>query len=184
MPIVPKPLPSASYLAEALRLDAENGHLYWREDRPSAHFATTLAYLSWISRCPGKRADQRSTKNYRRVRLKRVFFAAHRIIFKMVHGFDPIPCVDHIDHNPSNNRPENLRACSQSENMRNRIKTRSRRSGSRRHSVQTRELPVGVYILPNGKYRAQRRINDRAVHLGTFSDVDSAKAAFEQSEAR
>lgn len=46
----------------------------------------------------------------------------HRLICEAFHGTCPPdrPEVDHLDRNPSNNKPENLRWCTRSENMRNR----------------------------------------------------------------
>jgi hypothetical protein len=43
-----------------------------------------------------------------------------RIVYRMAHGpFDESLYVDHIDGDPSNNSPSNLRTCTAQENMRN-----------------------------------------------------------------
>lgn len=59
---------------------------------------------------------------YRYVCVKRKLHAVHRLICEAFHGAcPPGKCqVDHINRGPSNNRPENLRWVSQSENNRNR----------------------------------------------------------------
>ena len=49
----------------------------------------------------------------------------HRIILNPPEGFD----VDHISHNSLDNRKENLRICSRTENQRNRIIGKNNTSG-------------------------------------------------------
>lgn len=119
----PKPLPDLKFLNECFRLDEQAGQLFWRE-RPRHHFTTERCYVQYNYTFPGRRADGKCTLNYRRVRIcidgRQVFFAAHRIIWKMVNGRDPVPTVDHIDRDPSNNTPKNLREATFSMQMRNR----------------------------------------------------------------
>jgi hypothetical protein len=44
----------------------------------------------------------------------------HRLVFSLFHNIDiSEKIIDHIDHNPSNNRLDNLRICSKRENMMN-----------------------------------------------------------------
>ena len=74
----------------------------------------------------------------------RCTYLIHRIIAVMVHGeIGEDEDVDHIDRNKSNNRIENLRVVSKSENMRNKDIREDNNSGI-----------VGVSLEGNG-YRAQ-----------------------------
>lgn len=61
-------------------------------------------------------------KGYRRVGIARKCLLVHRLICEAFHGACPSDkCqVDHLDRDPSNNRPENLRWVTPSENSRNR----------------------------------------------------------------
>lgn len=64
----------------------------------------------------------RMDDGYMRIRWKYEDFRVHRLICEAFHGTCPPDKteVDHIDRNPANNKPENLRWCSRSENSRNR----------------------------------------------------------------
>ncbi|VVP97575.1 HNH endonuclease [Pseudomonas fluorescens] len=58
-----------------------------------------------------------------------------RIVYRMAHGpFDESLYVDHIDGDPSNNHPSNLRTCTAQENMRN----------AKRRDTKTDALPKGI----------------------------------------
>lgn len=116
-------LPSLEVLQHLFTLDYETGALFWN-DRHESEFAHRAGYGRWVRDCKGKRADKPKSQGYSRVRLvldgKRQIFSTHRIVFKMAHGFDPLPEVDHIDRDRMNNRPSNLRAVDRSTNCRNR----------------------------------------------------------------
>lgn len=54
-------------------------------------------------------------------------------------------------------------------------------NGARRHRTTTegRDLPVGVYVDRNGKYRAQISIHRKIKYLGTFETPAAARAAID-----
>lgn len=56
-------------------------------------------------------------------------YLAHRVIWKIIHGRDPIGEVDHVNGCRDDNRPENLRECSSSQNNQNRRMSRRNKSG-------------------------------------------------------
>jgi hypothetical protein len=76
--------------------------------------------------------------------------------------------VDHINHNTLDNRKENLRNVTQSQNIRNCIPRKSA-SGFR-----------GVSII-NNKFRAQIRVNLKMVYLGLFINPKDAANAYEKA---
>lgn len=91
--------------------------------------------------------------------------ALHRLIMRSVHGDFTRPLVDHIDNNPSNNRRNNLRLATYTQNNRNRIPI----GASKYLGVQ--------YIHENKKWKAVISINKYPVHLGCFDcELDAALA--------
>lgn len=76
---------------------------------------------------------------YWRVTHRGSSYRIHRIIWALVNGRDPGELVvDHRDGDPLNNSPDNLRACTQSQNLQN------KRSPGRCGSSVTVGLPKGV----------------------------------------
>lgn len=94
-------------------------------------------------------------------------FLVHRVIWTMVNG--PIPqgmVIDHIDHNPSNNRIENLRLVSSEINARNLPLKKNNTSGV-----------TGVYWRQDKrKWCAEIWVHYTKTFLGYFDDLEQAKA--------
>jgi hypothetical protein len=81
----------------------------------------------------------------------------------MHYGFLP-KYIDHIDGNPLNNRIENLRPCTASENLCNAKTRKNNVSGTKGVS----------WFKPKQKWRARVSFNKKEYHIGYF---DSQKAA-------
>ncbi len=96
-----------------------------------------------------------------------------RIVFCMMRGYWPIDQIDHINGNSLDDRPNNLREATATQNAWNH-KTRAKRS----------LLPMGVRQDVRGKYVARIRVNHRAITLGTFLDVAQAEAAYRVARAQ
>lgn len=90
-------------------------------------------------------------------RLQRV----HRLVFLYHHGYMPIQ-VDHIDGNRMNNKIENLRAATSSQNNQNRKATSS--SG----------IKGVVWHKQSKKWIASICVNRKSVHLGSFISIEEA----------
>lgn len=106
-----------------------------------------------------------TTDGYIRVNIQGKRYKAHRIIWEMFNGKIPESMViDHIDGNKANNMIENLRLATQSQNQANKVGTGS--------------WPKGVKVCANGKFQARVRQHGKTYHLGTFSTVEEASAAY------
>ena len=75
--------------------------------------------------------------------------------------------VDHVDMNGLNNQRNNLRACTRSENQRNRAIDRNNTSGFKGVSWDKKR----------GKWRAYIRLNGKEMFLGRFAEAAAAYAA-------
>ena len=97
----------------------------------------------------GKRAG-RVNHAYRAVSVKGKEYMEHRVIFMFHHGYFPEE-VDHIDGNKSNNRIENLRECTDSENSQNRGLSVLNNSGTKGVSFDKETNKWRSTIKINGK---------------------------------
>lgn len=110
-------------------------------------------------------------------------YLVHRIIYFMVTGEDPGELrVDHINGDPTDNRPENLRLATVAENSRHKVAlATNNKSGFRNVSWNNRWNRWQVSLEVNGK-RVQRKFIDkddaikcaaelRAKHYGSFAGV-------------
>lgn len=151
-----RPMPKAKYLRAVFTYCPESGCLYWnwREDVPN----------KVNGRFAGKEAGSLD-RGYLTVRLNGVLYFVHRIIYVILHG-DCLTIEDEIDHKDLcgvNNRPNNLRKSTRSNNCANRELQSNNTSGSK-----------SIDILPNRKYRA--RIC--STHIGVFDTLEEATKAY------
>jgi len=94
----------------------------------------------------------------------------HRVILARMLGRELVAGeqVDHIDRNPLNNRRENLRLATGSENMHNQAKRVNNTSGFK-----------GVCFHKGArKWLAGIKVNYKQIHLGYFDTAEAAAAAY------
>lgn len=102
---------------------------------------------------------------HRRIRIRNIRYAAHRLAWMWVYGEFPNGNLDHINGNPDDNRIENLRIASVAENSRNAKTPFTNTSGVK-----------GVY-WHKGKKRwyASCRVNGKKIFIGTFKEIKEAE---------
>ena len=97
----------------------------------------------------------------------------HRTIMSRILGRDLVKGekVDHVNGDPLDNRRENLRLATSLQNNRNVGKRSDNKSGFK-----------GVYwYKAASKWRAQIRVNKRAIHLGQYDTPEEAYEAYCQA---
>lgn len=88
----------------------------------------------------------------------------HRMILRAPKG----KVVDHVNHNKLDNRRSNIRICTGKENSRNCKKRTPTKSGLK-----------GVYDNRHGKWASAIRVNDKLLHLGTFTIKEDAARTYD-----
>lgn len=112
--------------------------------------------LYWIA--SGKKAgwtEKRHNRFYVRIAYKKKRYYGHRITFMLLKGEAP-KIIDHINGNGLDNRIENLREASHTENILNSSK---RKNTSSKHK--------GV-VLTKGRWVARITVKRKQINLGTF----------------
>lgn len=135
----------------------KEGLLYWKVSPPACKIKA-----GDLAGCLGNRG-------YVKVTLNGVEYMAHRIIYEL--HFSLIPesyQIDHIDGNKSNNKIENLRLASRTQNSYNRGKNKNNSSGYK-----------GVHFCKRDKrYKAQIALGSKRKQLGSFKSAEEAYEAY------
>jgi hypothetical protein len=151
-----KPLPPLKRVRELLSYDEGSGVLAWREGRGGRRTGTTAGTVH--------------PSGYIQVKLDGVFYLGHRLAWLLAHGQDPgEKQVDHINGQPTDNSIVNLRLAT---NQQNSFNQKPRRSRSQRK---------GVWLQPNGRWRACIQVGERRIHLGYHDTRDDAHCAYTQA---
>lgn len=92
-------------------------------------------------------------------------YRAHRVIYSLLNPKVNMEglVVDHIDRNPSNNRIENLRLCSETENHYNRWRKGTKLKGTTRSG---------------NRWLAQIQVSGKKLHIGRFDTQEEAHQAY------
>lgn len=151
---------TAEYLRSILFYDSDTGDFHWRK-----------AFKNRI----GKKAGWVDRNGYVHIRIsRRKLYLAHRLAWLYVHGRWPRDGLDHKNGIPGDNRIDNLRECTQSQNNYNTRVVNARTS-----------IRKGVCYDPRRrKYRAYIRIDKKWTQLGRFDSVEEAIAARLEAEDR
>lgn len=105
---------------------------------------------------------------YRYIRIDGPLYYEHRLVFLYLTGSFPEKHVDHINHNPSDNRLCNLRNVDRPQNMWNKKVREDSATGIK-----------GVYFdRRRNKYCADHISNKVRVRLGRFSTAKEARDAY------
>lgn len=139
-----------------------NGHDFiWKVEKSSR------IKIGDIAGCTNRRG-------YRLIKIDRKLYLAHRLVWLYVHGEFPPQFIDHINGDPSDNRIENLRSASASQNQRNKGMQQNNTSGV-----------TGVgWDAPNNKWRVGIRAEGKDKTVGRFHLLSDAIAARKDAEIK
>ena len=145
------------YLKQLFRYDDETGNLIWQITKSATAFV-------------GSMAGSINAKGHINLQIDKKMYAAHQVVFMLHHGF--IPCeIDHINGVKTDNRIENLRVCTSSQNKGNIGLLKSNCSGYRGVSLNKR----------SGMYHAQIKINGKQTYLGRFATPKDAAIVYNKA---
>jgi hypothetical protein len=136
------------YLEKILRY--EDGKLFWKEPK--------------LGRNLNKEAGCILNNGYKVIGINGKNYLNHRVIFMMHHGFFP-KLIDHIDRNTLNNKIENLRQATKSQNGFNTKIHIDNKAGHKNIN----------FVSRINKYQVQLMVNGKKMHFGTYFDIDVAK---------
>lgn len=166
------------YLKECFEYNFETGELIWKK-RPLSHFKTARGCAIFNGQNSGKVAGNKVVLNGKLY--KSVFISSpssgkrmlqHRVIWCILNGKNPCGVIDHINGNGSDNRIENLRDVTMSGNHKNKMLTKSSKTGK-----------MGVsYMKSKGKWRARICSDGKEFHIGLFENIEDAIYAREKAE--
>lgn len=114
---------------------------------------------------PGDRAGAISGTGYIYIEVDYVSYRSSRLAWLFITGELP-ETIDHKDRNRANDKFDNLRAATRSENARNASRRKDNTTGYK-----------GVSFIPSG-YKAYIMINGKQKHLGVFKTAPEAHQAY------
>jgi hypothetical protein len=129
--------------------DKETGNLIWKIQNQGARKGSIAGAL---------RPDGRY-----QIAINNKLYLTHRLVFLMHKGYLP-EILDHINNDAGDNRIENLRAASRSQNGYNSKLASNNKSGYKGVS----------WLKENKKWRASITFNKKTIYLGRFDNVEEA----------
>ena len=96
-------------------------------------------------------------------------YRAHRLAWLYVYGAWPDHGLDHRDTDGTNNRIDNLREATATENAQN----------MRRHAKNSSGIKGVFWNSDKGKWTVRIRVRGRNKHIGHFEDIDRAADAYQ-----
>lgn len=153
--------PSIEYLKTRIKVDLELGKIYWID--ATKHHKNLVGLEAGT-----KRAGTSNSKFYWHVKIDSIPLKRSHLVFLFANGRWPEQQIDHINGNSLDDRIENLREVTATQNAWNH---KSRRKKS--------NLPMGVRKLTSGQYQARITCNKKQFVIGNFKTVQEASAIYQ-----
>lgn len=140
---------------ELLSYDPISGELWWLKNPQTR-------------KSPGRLAGQTDTKGYRRVVIRGRVYGGHRLAWLLMTGQWPDGLIDHKNLNTTDNRWENLRIATPTQNNANCALT----------SRNTTGLKGVTWHKKCCRWQASIKENGKNHYLGLFDTAEAAHAAY------
>lgn len=149
-------LPSQKLLRQLFIYSFVEGVLYWRNQ-------------------PGKPAGStRGRRGYARITINYQSYSRHRLVWAYFYGDPGSQIIDHINRVRNDDRLENLRIATESENRRSSAMYRTNTSGFK-----------GVTFEKSvGRWKAYIYVQNRRIHLGIFASKLEAADAYQKASQK
>jgi hypothetical protein len=146
-------------ILEMLSFNKITGEFFWI--KPNKHHRDLTNTLAG---CPAAK----NNKYYWVIQINGKKYKRGHLVYFLTHGEWPKPCLDHINGNSLDDRPENLRKATITENAWNH-KNRKRRI----------DLPMGVRVNCSGRFSARIAYKGKQIHLGAFDTPQDASNIYQ-----
>jgi hypothetical protein len=144
-------------LKELLNYNPDTGVFTWNVSKPGRSF--------------GSIAGTRHVNGYTHIQLNKKIYKAHRLAWLYVHGYFP-ECIDHINNDRDDNRIENLREATVTQNNHNSKLSKNNTSGIKGVSWHKKSM----------KWCATIGVYGKTIYLGLFDNLELAELVI--TEAR
>jgi len=142
-------------LKSVLSYDSQTGIFVWR------------VQLGWKGRA-GSPAGTRHARGYTHIMVDQKLHLAHRLAWFYVTGNWPKDKIDHIDCDRANNRFDNLREATASQNSQN----------SKKREGKASKLKGVSWHVRNRKWESRIKRDGKQIRLGLYGTEEEAHAAY------
>jgi len=145
------------YIKEHYSYDPDTGEIFSkRAGRVIGHKSKSRSTFYWVAKIKGS------------------YYRLHRVAWAIHYGVWPSGQIDHRNGNGLDNRLENLRDATHTQNQRNQRIHRKNTTGAR-----------GVCLCKRtGRFQALIWLNGKRLYIGRFDTVEAAAAARSAAEAK
>lgn len=154
------PLPPAEYIRQIFDYNPETGVLRWKN--------RTDVLPAWNGRFAGKTIGEKTSWGYLAVTINGKTYMLHNLIWVYMTGNEPSGIVDHEDLNRTNNKWNNLRDATRSENQCNR----------RIQSNNTSGYKGVTFDKSRNLWSARVNLQGKVYNLGRFKTAEEAHAIY------
>lgn len=145
---------TADYVKSILNYDPVSGIFIWIKPRPKIKIWSIAGGITELG--------------YVKIKIDGKKYLAHRLAYLYMTGEWPKDEIDHVNMIRSDNRWENLRAATRSQNFGNQKKYKSNKSGIKGVS----------WDKECSKWLAQIQVDKKKIKLGRFDNIEDAENAY------